>query len=230
MPDTPSECLIIKALFARILAALPDAVTATVFLGLWVAPQYFGAGAVGNGMLVMLVEFVLLHAAILVPLGVAWVATRYKTDRSLIAAIVGIAAFYLLFLGAFSYAFGAWWPLLAFAWTMLAKFTVALPIASAKRGAGSRQGAVWLVSVLAYLGLAFLTLLLPLPELGIAGHDGSVLGIPDGASGAWVSNPHKVIAFGFLYFTILAYSKWKLMAPQHAAGGSASRPPPESNA
>lgn len=207
----------IQARLARIVAALPDAVTAGGFLILWVAPLTLGAGGVGNAMLVMMVEFVLLHAAILVPLCVAWVASRYPSRTALTLAIVGSAAFYVLFIGALSYAFRVWWPLAAFTWTMLGKFGVAVPNAAAKRDVGSRQGAVWLVSVVAYLGLVFLTLLVPLPELGIAGASRAELDIPAGATGGWVSNPHKVIAFGMLYFGLLAYAKWRIMAPRAPA-------------
>ena len=45
------------------LMALPDAITASAFVSLWIAPLWLGSRAVSNALLTMLVEFVLIHAA-----------------------------------------------------------------------------------------------------------------------------------------------------------------------
>ncbi|MBK9668648.1 MAG: hypothetical protein IPO74_01140 [Thermomonas sp.] len=46
----------------RLLAGLPDAITAGFFLALWIAPQWLGPNALRTGLLMMLVEFILMHA------------------------------------------------------------------------------------------------------------------------------------------------------------------------
>ena len=56
-PSSPAR------LMERTFGALPDALTALYFLSLWLFPLLFGPHAVRNGMLLMLVEFLLLHAA-----------------------------------------------------------------------------------------------------------------------------------------------------------------------
>jgi hypothetical protein len=55
-----------------------------------------------------------------------------------------------------------------------------------------------------------LTAVLPLPRLGLIEALLPQLEIP--GSGLWVDDPHRVIAFGLLYFAVLSWSKWKLAA------------------
>jgi hypothetical protein len=54
----------------------------------------------------------------------------------------------------------------------------------------------------------FVTVILPLPRLGITPEVVAQLGIP--GSGLWVERPHTVIAFGLLYFGALAAVKARL--------------------
>ena len=51
-----------RSALERGISALPDAVTACTFAWLWVSPASFGKGALGTATLVMLVEFLMVHA------------------------------------------------------------------------------------------------------------------------------------------------------------------------
>lgn len=186
----------------RLAAALPDAVTSGFFLLVWIAPMYLGAGTVKNAMLIMLVEFLLVHAAGF--LGSA--AYSPKTSRrSKAGFLLGFGLFYLLFVGAFSAAFQAWWPFLAFGWLLLAKFSVAFDSRARAADQLQRMMSGWALSVVAYIGGVVLTLFLPLPRLGMTQARVPEFALP--GSGIWVEEPHIVIAFGFLYFGFLALAK-----------------------
>lgn len=52
-----------SSLLDRLLAALPDSLTALFFLSVWIRPLDFGHNGVRNGTLIMLVEFILVHAS-----------------------------------------------------------------------------------------------------------------------------------------------------------------------
>lgn len=187
----------------RLIASFPDAVTAAAFLVLWIAPTALGESAVRNALLVMLVEFVIIHASGMlgaIVLGAA--ASRGKK----LAALLGFGAFYMLFIGAFMLIFGEYWPALVFGWLLLAKFGGVLSRGGRGVGEHERQMAVWLVSFLAYLFGAFATILLPLPRLGLQVDVVATLGLP--GSGLWVEQPHRLLAFGFFYFAVLALYKW----------------------
>lgn len=186
-------------LLHRLVAAGPDAVTAAVFLTLWISPFAFGDSGVRNALLVMLIEFVLVHAAGF--LGLLLLDPTTPRGRRVLA-LAGFAGFYLLFVGAFMLAFGEWWPALVFGWLVLGKFAAIV----GNRGAGDAQAALWGLSALAYLLGAFATVLLPLPRLGVEAAVVGQLGLP--GSGLWVEQPHRVLAFGFLYFGLLALAKW----------------------
>ena len=69
----------------------------------------------------------------------------------------------------------------------------------------------WGISALAYLGGVFATLMLPLPRLGLTGDVVAAADLP--GSGEWVDKPHTVVAFGLIYFAVLATGKlrgWRL--------------------
>ena len=197
---------------SRIGAAAPDAITASVFLALWLVPLAFGARGVGNGMLVMLVEFVLIHATILVPAAIIVLSLRFAGPHKALLATGVLIVVYLLFLAALSATFHAWWPCLAFTWLLLAKFGLRLP---GERLADEQQideGAIWTRSMLAYLGGLFAFTVLPIPQLGFASIDTSALVLPSHARGIWMREPYRVIAFGTFYFYFLAWTKWRLVA------------------
>jgi len=187
----------------RSLLALPDAVSCGSFLLLWIAPLQFGAHGVRNGMLLMLVEFVLIHSGAV--LG-SLLHTPGTSHRIKLLSLLGFGLFYSLFIAAFAFSFGAWWPVLAFSWLLLGKLTrVFEPTYGAGRSGPAQSD--WALSMLFYLGAVLTSLLLPLPRLGISAELQPLLEIP--GTGAWVDRPHSVIAFGALYFGLQAWSKWK---------------------
>lgn len=191
-------------LASRLLATVPDAVTASVFAWLWIEPLYFGKHAVANGMLIMLVEFILLHASIF--LGntafAVGVSRRRKTR-----AILGFGLFYLLFIVAWSLAFGEWWPFVAFAWLLIAKLALVMQPGQQNVDRLQRMQSAWAMGAMAYLGGVFLTVFVPLPRLGLQPGVVSQLDLPGG--GLWVNQPHTVIAFGAIYFATLAIVKYR---------------------
>lgn len=89
-------------LLPRLLSALPDAVTAAFFMILWISPMRFGSHGVRNGMLIMLVEFILIRASGF--LGSTAFAAGLS-GRSKIRALAAFDLFYLLFIAAWSWAF-----------------------------------------------------------------------------------------------------------------------------
>ena len=188
----------------RVRAALPDSASAAVFMVLWITPLAFGASGVRNAMLVMLVEFILVHATGF--LGVAAFAGNASRLRK-VGMLAGFAALYLVFIAAFAFAFDAWWPFLAFGWLLLGK----LGIVFGERGANGRAAQdapqAWAMSALAYIVAVFATLFLPLPRLGLGDAVLAQLQLP--GSGVWVEQPHRVIAAGALYFGMMAWVKWR---------------------
>lgn len=191
-----------RALPWRILAALPDAITASVFLVLWVAPFAFGESGVRNGMLLMLVEFVLIHATAM--MGGAMESRESRLAQ--LKVVLGFSLFYALFIAAFAFSFREWWPVYAFLWLLLAKLMRIFGAADSEQ-AHQRRQSDWALACMLYLLGCFATLLLPLPRLGISRDVLPQLGLS--GSGEWVDNPHTVIAFGALYFGLLAWARFK---------------------
>ncbi len=186
--------------WAMIGAALPDGVSAFAFLVVWIAPFAFGPHAVKNAMLVMMVEFFVIHASGMIG------ATVLREDIARgkrVATVLGFGAFYLLFVSVWSLVFQVWWPFVAFGWLLVGKLVLALDLSrtSAERRAAMQTR--WGMSILVFVLGAFATTILPLPRLGIGVDLVSRLGLP--GTGLWVEQPHRVVAFGFFYFTTLAW-------------------------
>lgn len=187
----------------RLLAAAPDAITAAVFVVLWLQPMALGESGVRNAVLIMLVEFILVHASGF--LGAVVLAERVPR-RSRVLGLVGFAVVYSLFIGVFMAVFGEWWPLVAFGWLLVGKFAGVI----GRTGSASqraRMQAQWVLGVMFYVVGALLTVMLPLPRMGITVDLLPQLALPGG--GHWVEQPHRAVAFGALYFAFTAWSKWR---------------------
>ena len=191
----------------RLVSALPDAITAGFFLLLWIVPHWLGPTALRTGLLMMLVEFILMHATGI--LGGMALSNAGDTRRQW-KPILLFSSMYLLFIAVWAWTFRAWWPLLALAWLVAGKLALAWqPLPDADKR--DRIMSDWGISALAYLGGVFATLMLPLPRLGLTGDVVAAADLP--GSGEWVDKPHTVVAFGLIYFAVLATGKlrgWRL--------------------
>ena len=188
---------------AGLFAALPDAVTSAAFLCAWIAPLQFDNGMVKSLMLMLLMEFLVVHSGGFIGLTVL---SDTVTRRAKTAAIVGFGAFYLLFAGAFSLAFNSWWPVVSFLWLLAAKFAQVWLIPLPRADEAQRQTTLWGLSVVAYLATVFAGILLPVPALGVSADIIPRLGLSGG--GLWIDRPETALASGMLYFAALAWSKW----------------------
>lgn len=195
-----------------LLAALPDGLTAGFFLLLWIVPGWLGEDALRTGLLMMLVEFVLVHATGIL----GQIALGADPGRRRWKPLLGFSLLYLAFVGAWAFAFEAWWPLLALLWLVAGKVQLARqPIAGPEKL--ERMKSEWALSAIFYLGGVFATVVLPLPRLGIGPEVVAAARLP--GSGLWVDQPHTVVAFGLAYFGLLAVAKarhWQLPASNAA--------------
>ena len=178
----------------RLLAAAPDLALAAAFLVTWLRPTALGEGVVPYFMLTMLLEFVIVHSSGFMG---SVVLSREDPGRRM-KALLGLGLFYTLFVGGFALGFGVWWPVVAF-WGLTLNRMLSVLLGDAPEGMERRYvRAGWALSVLYYLGGVFLTVLAPLPELGLTASVRSTLDLP--GSGLWVDEPHRVLAFGVVYF------------------------------
>ena len=137
---------------ARLLGALPDAITAAACLAVWIAPLAFGVGAVKTVVLMMLMEFLLVHGAGFFTV-VAFMDDMAKPMRLL--AMAGLLLFYALFVGVFAWLFHAWWPVWVFLWLAIAKAAWIFSAPRDRAGEMNRQMTAWAFSVAAYLAAVF---------------------------------------------------------------------------
>lgn len=200
--EAPAEQ--VSSAIARWVSVLPDALTALAYLVTWFSPLLWKPDAVKFLMLVMLLEFLVVHSGAFMGAVVLSdkASRRYKT-----VAVLGFGMFYMLFAGAFGLAFDSWWPVLTFAWLLAAKFALIWFIPVPKEEEARRQMTLWAFSVVAYLGAVFLGIILPLPRFGLDVDLVAQLQLP--GSGLWIEKPHTVIAGGFVYFGLLAWMKLK---------------------
>lgn len=201
-------------LFNRLLAALPDALTSMLFLIAWIAPGFLGPRRVKDLMLTMLIEFIVMHSSAFY-MGIVNAEDLSRAKRLL--AITGFSAFYLVFVLGFSLGFHSTWPIWAFGWLFLSRFLHVWTTKSEASETMQRVATLWLISGVTYLGGVFVTVFLPLPALGLTPAAIAALEIPRNMSGLWIEKPWTVIAFGMLYFAVLAWSKFSLVATPRSA-------------
>jgi hypothetical protein len=191
--------------YARVFGALPDAITAAACLAVWIAPLAFGLGAVKTVVLMMLMEFLLVHGAGFFTV-VAFMDDMTKPMRLL--AMGGLLLFYALFVGVFAGLFHAWWPVWVFLWLAIAKAAWIFSAPRDRAGEMNRQMTAWAFSVAAYLAAVFAGLMLPVPRLGIHADLVPSLGLP--GSGEWMERPHVAVAsMTFYYLALAAFKYWR---------------------
>lgn len=185
----------------RFVVALPDALTAATYALCWVAPAWLGYPWIKTLMIVMLMEFFVVHSGAFFKS--LWFDQGGTTRRAL--SVLGVGGFYLVFIAAISMAIEAWWPFWAFLWLLLAKAVPILLRPQPPLDEVQRQFILWALSVAAYIGAVALTAMLPIPALGIdaAARAGAAIS----GSGLWVEQPQTVLAAGLLYFALLAWAK-----------------------
>jgi hypothetical protein len=179
---------------AHLISALPDFILSGLFLVTWIAPDAFGDKMVSYLMLIMLMEFINVHAA-------GFMGKTIISDaepRKKAATIVGLGLFYTLFVGSFAFFFKEWWPVWAF-WGLILNRLLGVLLGKAPTGAEKQAlEASWSIGVFAYVMLVFATVMLPIPSLGV---DAEVIARQNlGMKGLWVDQPYRMMAFGFLYF------------------------------
>jgi hypothetical protein len=192
-----------QSMLSRAALALPDAMSSGAFLLLWIAPFALGPHGVRNALLLMIVEFLLIHAAAM--LG-ASLEDSHRGRGAKARSLLGFGLFYGMFIAAFALIFEAWWPVLALLWLLGSKLLRLFDLLRSE-DAHARRVADWGLQAVVYLLGAFATLFLWLPELGLGGLSQTDLDLP--GEGLWVEQPHRVLAFGALYFGALAWVKWK---------------------
>lgn len=192
-----------RNVISRVAGALPDAVTAGMFVFAWFSPLAVD-GLVRNLALVMIVEFLLVHATGFYS---AFILGGERGARRKLPILAGLTAFYSLFIVVWSLIFGEWWPLLIFGWLLVGKLQWLRAAPGERKDMLLPAMAVWAASVVFYLLAVMMGLLLPLPYFGITPDIVPLLEMS--GSGEWLERPQTVIASGVIYFFLLAFSKFK---------------------
>ena len=199
------------ARIARIAGSVPDVLTGLACLVVWMFPFAFGAGAVKTVVLMMLMEFLLVHGTAFFT-GIAFTDSLSKHKRLL--SMLGLLCFYALFVAAFAFSFDAWWPVWVFLWLVLSKAAWIFLDPRDRAVEQDRQMKAWAFSVAAYLGAVFAGLMLPLPRLGLTPDVLPQLGLP--GSGEWIERPHTAVAAMAMYYFASAWFKWFMERPRAA--------------
>ena len=197
------------AVLRDVVAAVPDLLLAGTFLVTWVAPYTFGDLTVKRLLLLMLLEFIVVHSAGF--MGAAAISDLPKAK--IVGAMLGLGLLYSLFAGAFSLAFSSWWPLAAF-WGLMANRLLGVLVGQPAEGREREfVMASWAAGAGAYLLSVFATVFTPVPRLGITPAVVSTLSLP--GSGLWIEEPHRVVASGVIYFGLVGL--WELFGRRHRA-------------
>lgn len=200
-------------LLTRLASALPDAITAALFLSTWIEPRRSGIERIEYLMTVMLIEFFVVHSS---GFYAAILATTPSSRAKRVVAMLGLMALYSVFMLLFLATAKNPWPIYAFLWLLASRFLHVVIARVDRTESIQRAVQLWAISVAAYVLGAIATILLPLPPLGVTPDVISSLQLHSG--GTWSARPHTVLAFGTLYFTIQAWAKFALSDASARAG------------
>lgn len=186
---------------AHLFSALPSFCLSGVFLITWIAPEALGEKMISYLMLVMLLEFINVHAAGF--MGNTIISESGRGKKAMM--IIGLGVFYTLFVGAFALAFKQWWPVGAF-WGLV--FNRLLGVLLGKAPNGQEKSMIqtsWAIGVFCYVMLVFATVILPVPSFGVTSQVIAQQGFT--MRGLWIDEPYRMMAFGFLYFAAIGITE-----------------------
>lgn len=187
--------------YPHYISAAPDLLMALTFLATWIDPTALGNHMINYLVLIMLMEFITIHSSAF--FGAVLISNVSKGKK--VFSLLGLGAFYTMFVAAFSLSSGEWWPIVAF-WGLI--FNRLMSVVLGKSPDGKQQVsimAMWVIGTICYLGGVFITALAPVPELGVTYEYVQSLHIAE--HGLWFDEPHRLIAFGFLYFTLISFAE-----------------------
>lgn len=184
-----------------IFTALPDLVLAVTFLATWIAPERMRDGIVGYLLLTILLEFIIVHSSAF--MGTVAIADADRRKKAM--SILGLGIFYSLFAGGFALAFRTWWPFVAF-WSLTGNRMLGVVLHRAPEGEEKQYiRRSWAAGAVFYMLAAFITTLVPIPRFGITPEVVAAEALP--GSGLWIDQPHRALAFGFLYYALMTWSE-----------------------
>jgi len=182
-------------------SALPDFILASQFLLMWIDPRILGARFLPLFVGLMVAEFIVIHSSVI--LGNVVLGSAEKRAKA--TTILALGGFYTLFFLGICLAVGEWYYLFGF-WLMIGNRLLGVMLGQAPDGQERefiQRG--WAATTIFYLLGVFLTLFLPLPRLGITDEIQLQYSLP--GEGEWVDNPHRAIAFGFFYYSMVGWSE-----------------------
>jgi hypothetical protein len=200
---------------ARMTSATPEILASATYFAAWFAPASLPPGMPKSLVLGMLVEFLVVHSGGFLA---AWMERGGRGARRALPGILGLAAVYLLFAGAFGLAFRSWAPVWIMGWLIGSRVLTVLVDRRERRAEIDRQRTLWVLGAVLYLLLAFVFTLLPLPRFGVDDAARAAMDLP--GTGIWIDDPHRPLAMGAFYFALLAWAEL-------SAGSGAKRSAPE---
>lgn len=204
-PETGKTCM---KIVGRLVSALPECLSASVFVYAWRHPLDWDPLLVQTLMIVLLVEFFLIHATGFLGF-LALDKDKHKQGSSLqrYGIAGGLVLFYFLIIWGISAMFDVWWPFIAFAWLLVGKLQLLFIDDRDRNRALMQLGFFWSASVVSFLAAFFIAIIAELPEYGLTADVAAELGFGVNGSDDMVSTPHKVIGAGAIYFSAMAFFK-----------------------
>lgn len=197
--------------FGRIWTAATCWAMSAMFVISWWWPRALDNGRwVKLGVRMMVLEFILVHSGVL--LGV--VAARQGVERG--RSLLRLAALYTIFGVVIALVFRSWEILASFAAVMSGRYWSACTARGAADVSASQRRAA--ASLALYVGLTFITVIIPVPRGGITPALLEEVWRTRG-SGLWERHPEKALAMGSVYFLILGIIEAR--APRR--GGASAR-------
>ncbi len=185
----------------RLLDAGSDLFLGGSFLATWIAPDWMGVNQIRGFLLLMLLEFIVVHSTPF--MGMAAMARVDRWQR--VKTILGFGLFYTLFVAGFALGFKTWWPIIGF-WGLTLNRSLGA-VLNPDQGGNERLAIrrSWAATAMAYLGAVTLTTFLPVPALGLTPTLIAEANIP--MSGLWVEQPQRLLAAGTAYYLVIGFSR-----------------------
>jgi len=171
-----------------VLATLPTFAVAATFLVTWIAPDALGANMLQDLLCLMMLEFVLMHASVM--LGA--MPLMAKTRAGKLRIVAGLAVAYSVFGVGLPLAWDALWLAGSFGALVVGKLVAVRHIPD--EGRIKVQLVTWGCTIACFILFVAGAAVFPFPRLGI---DAEYVRFPGGDK---LDDPHRIVGAGFLYW------------------------------
>jgi hypothetical protein len=197
----PKPRLTLRALSLRVVHALPDAITASLFLATWIAPRLFSPEQIIGVQAIMGMEFLVMHSGIIL-----YIAAQAVPNKGVNTPLLIVIPIYLLFALVLASGSHNIWLFWSFVWLQGNRLWLASQLKVRESERAKTAFGLSCIGLVFWMLCLMVSVVLPLPPFGQTRQVMESMHLAPFVA----KSPYALQLFGLLYFGLRAAFKLRV--------------------